>query len=654
MRKARFLLAVLLLKAGLTFAAADKAPAWLQQAAEAATPLHAIDADALVLLHERKVQVDRRGRLIIEERKAVRVLTHSGRSHAQISKIYNTDSEKVVRFRAWLLRPSAPTKEYGKKKVMDMALTDNDIYNEARIKIITASSDVSRAEQGVVFGGESRTEVRTVFSQFSWLFQDWLPTLTSRLAVTLPEGWQAQSATFNHPAIRPTVEANRRIWELRDLKEIAAEPASPPLSSLAPRVAVSLFPGPGSDAPLLSFGNWRDVSQFLSGLADPQAVPDGGIASKAQELTSQAQTQMEKIRAVGSYVQDVNYVSIQTGLGRGGGYRPNAASEVFAKSYGDCKDKTALARAMLQSVGIDSYSVAIFSGDPGYVQESWPSPHQFNHAIVAVQVDESVQSPAIIEHSKFGRLLFFDPTDDETPVGRLPRSHEDSLVLVAAGDEGELVRVPTTTPEANRLERRIEAVLATDGSVKATIVEESQGAAAVAESRAFKIRSTAEYREFIQEWVAQGITGASVEQIQAAPEAGGFRLKVDFAAETYGKSMQRLLIFKPALVARRRSLALIEDHREHPVTLQSTAFAETARIQIPDGFAVDEMPDPIEMQEEFGSYVLRCRQEEGHLLMERSLTLKRSTVAPESYSQVRGFFLRIRDAEQTPVVLIRE
>ncbi len=47
-------------------------------------------------------------------------------------------------------------------------------------------------------------------------------------------------------------------------------------------------------------------------------------------------------------MQNIQYISIQTGLGRGGGYRPHASNEVFAKSYGDCKDKANLMRAMLK------------------------------------------------------------------------------------------------------------------------------------------------------------------------------------------------------------------------------------------------------------------------------------------------------------------
>src|SRR5919202_1263755 len=114
--------------------------------------------------------------------------------------------------------------------------------------------------------------------------------------------------------------------------------------------------------------------------------------------------------------QKVQYIAIQTGLGQGGGYRPHASTEVFAKSYGDCEDKANLMRAMLKADGIQSYLVAIYAGDPSYVREEWASPGQFNHCIIAVRVSDETQAPTIVQHPKLGRLLIFDATDDDTPV----------------------------------------------------------------------------------------------------------------------------------------------------------------------------------------------------------------------------------------------
>ena len=102
--------------------------------------------------------------------------------------------------------------------------------------------------------------------------------------------------------------------------------------------------------------NWVEVSRWLSGLHDSQWAPDAAITEKVRQLTAGAKTELEKIHAIGHYVQNIRYISIQIGLNRGGGMRPHTAAEVFAKSYGDCKDKANLMRAMLKVLDIDGVS----------------------------------------------------------------------------------------------------------------------------------------------------------------------------------------------------------------------------------------------------------------------------------------------------------
>ena len=43
-----------------------------------------------------------------------------------------------------------------------------------------------------------------------------------------------------------------------------------------------------------------------------------------------------------------------------------------------------LAANILAAAGVRSWLVSIYSGDPDYVRDSFPSPQQFNHAIVAI------------------------------------------------------------------------------------------------------------------------------------------------------------------------------------------------------------------------------------------------------------------------------
>src|SRR5205085_8991178 len=241
-------------------------------------------------------------------------------------------------------------------------------------------------------------------------------------------------------------------------------------------LAVSYYPpANASSLSIKTFSNWGDVAAWMSELEDPQVVVDDALARKAYELTALAKTEFKNISSIAQYVQNIQYISVQTGLGRGGGYRPHASTEVFAKSYGDCKDKANLMRAMLKVVGITAIPVSIYAGDPTYVRAGWPSPQQFNHCIIAVKVSDQTQASTIIQHPTLGRLLIFDPTDEQTPVGDLPFHLQGSLALIDSKTETDLVKMPVTPPEMNQLERTATLELLADGATSGQIKEQANG-----------------------------------------------------------------------------------------------------------------------------------------------------------------------------------
>ena len=116
----------------------------------------------------------------------------------------------------------------------------------------------------------------------------------------------------------------------------------------------------------------------------------------------------------------------------------------------------------------------------------------------------------------------------------------------------------------------------------------------------------------------------------------------------------RLLVFKPAVIARGDSVRLDGQTRKHPVVLESEAFSETVRFKLPAGFDVDEMPDPVKINSDFGSYTASYEVKDGQLVFTRSLVQRAATIPVEKYGDVRAFFGRVRASEEAPVVLARK
>ncbi|HEX4951685.1 MAG TPA: transglutaminase-like domain-containing protein [Blastocatellia bacterium] len=639
--------------AALTIAAlADDAPAWLRQAASGVTPSYDKKVPAVVLLDESRVTITDEGKVKTVNTFAIKILTKEGRGAAVAHEAYQTNTGKLRELKAWLLPTTGKVREYGKRDYVDEAAADNDVYNEYRIRSISATNE---AQVGDVFGYESTCEETTVFTQFDWTFQGRLPVVASRFIVTSPDNWNVESITFNHAKVAPIINGRTQMWELHNLPPIEPCPNAPPLSSVVPRLAVNLFPPANAKTTYgRSFKTWADVSAWTFELTDGQANVNDALAAKAKALTSSASTEFEKVQAIARYAQSVRYISIQTNIARGGGYRPHAATEVLAKNYGDCKDKANLMRAMLRAIGIESYLVSIYSGDPTYVRAEWPSPQQFNHCIIAVKVSAATNAEAIVQHATLGRLLIFDPTDEHTPFGTLPDHEQDSLALIIAGANGALLKMPTAT-ETVQLERTVEATLTAEGTLTATLREQATGAMAAYSREEFKSLSETDYRKRIESFIARGVPRAHVTKIKPQDASPHFQLEVELTAAEYAQNLQnKLLLFKPALLHYREAVTLSETKREQPILLDADSRHEIIRITLPPGYAIDELPDAQTIKESFGQCELKYEVKDGTVIYSRTIRLKKETIPASQAEQVKSFFARIKAAEQAPVVLLRK
>src|ERR1041385_6656308 len=150
------LLSVLVFAVSASAAPGDETPQWVQQAVTIKVPTYEKDVPAVVLLDEESTTIGSDGKVNEVYNFAIRVLRREGREYAEGHVGYIPDIGKVKDFRAWLIRPSGETKRYGKDDVIDVAGDLNDVYNEYRVRRVSAADD---ADTGAVF---ARSEERRV------------------------------------------------------------------------------------------------------------------------------------------------------------------------------------------------------------------------------------------------------------------------------------------------------------------------------------------------------------------------------------------------------------------------------------------------------------------------------------------------------------
>ena len=647
---ATVLLSFLSLSSPLFASREKELPSWVTEAATRSAPSYPGKVPAVVLLHERKVTIDSAGMIDTVTRHAVKILTHQGKGEAEAVEGYERGGRQVKSLRAWLVAPGGFVKTFDKASVEDLGAYSDELYNDYRFRRIRALN----AEIGAVFVYESETEEKGREAQDQFLFGGDLPTIESRYSITVPAAWTVSGRILNHQPVSPFVDGHTYTWVLKNLPFREPEEWAPHSDGTAPLLAVDFQPA-ASNPDWATFRTWSDVSRWHTRIAAPQAEVTPEMAAKVRQLTTGLSSEYENVRAVARYVQQVRYVEIAMDLSNDGGVRPHPAPQVFSRQYGDCKDKANLMRALLKSAGIESYLVIIYSGDRTFVKKDWPSPAQFNHMILAVQLSQPANVSATLA-TPLGRLLLFDPTDDKTPLGDLPFYEQGSYALLCAGEKGDILQMPVAAPEANLLSETVDAALDTTGKLTASLAIDSLGQAARKQRGLYTGDSSASYKALMEHYLNYYVKGVAIDHVETHDsfDQNHFSASLRFQAQSYGQVIQsRLLVFTPAVVEPSAIQFPVVAQRSQPIVLNARVYRKQVHTRLPAGFAVDEMPSPFKAETSFARFQVVYRQEPSELVMEEELRTENVTLPATDYEKVKQFFDRANGADSQKAVLVK-
>ena len=636
---------------------AATAPDWLAAAARAPLTVATREADAVVLLDEGLLEVERGGNRVMRSRQVTKILNEDGKKRAVAHVPYSAGSTKIQAFRAWLIQPDGKVVTYGKKEIADVAIHTSalELYGEARRQTISAVQD---ARPGAIFGYEAVVEGDSVFNQHQWFFQLPLPCERSTFAVKLASGWTLTDRTFNHAPVSPTREGGVATWTLTALPALADEPMSPPARVLSPWLAIDLVPPPRTpgDQAGIKTGSWLELSRYFTPRYDAAGRPDEAMRRRVEALLAGVASEEERIRRLCGFVQEVNYIFIQLNAAEAGGMIPRPSGRVLQCNYGDCKDKATLLRALLAIAGIKAHPLIVQANGRIDILPDWPAPTQFNHCILAIETAMPGDAAAVLMHPALGRLLVFDPTDEHTPLGLLARNRLARHALLLAGEAGGLVELPAAAAAGDRLVRELKAEIDPLGNLRVDLREDYAGVASSGARAEYRRKNADAFRKQIEGWMGGTLPALREVRVEAKDRfaEAGFTLEASCRSIGYGKLMRdELLVFKPVLLARRGVNRLLKKPRTLPVVLRASAFTERTEFKLPPGYVVDELPGAVRVETDFGRYVAETRAEDGRLVCDRSLELRSAEVPAADYEKARAFFEKVHQSEQSPVVLRR-
>ncbi len=629
------------------------APAWMRAQMGAQVPAHDAKADAVILYRDTVLTVTPNGKIKRLNRQVTKILRPDGVDQAR-PRFYYGPMYPITDLHGWSMTPDGKEYEVKERDAIDSADIDvegGELVTDLRMKLLA----IPGAQVGTVIGYEVEQELRPEFLSEDWDVQNIVPIGEERFTLILPAGWSYESHWLNHDTEAPrSLGPNQWVWVLNQVAPIKLEPFMPPWSGIAARMVLSMSP-PGKGS---GISTWNDIGVWYGRLIGDRHTTSVSMKQKVGELTANATTPLAKIQAIAKFVQtDIRYVAIELGIG---GHQPHLAADIFSHRYGDCKDNATLLSTMLKEIGVESY-YAIINTERGAVSASTPPNLQFNHAIVAIVLPagEGTDLPAQMQSAKWGRVLFFDPTDSLTPFGALRGELQANFALLVGQDGGELVQLPQLSPELSGVTRTATMELDDEGTLKGKVDEVHRGGHA-AQQRA-QLRAAAIDTDRIKpiERLAGGslsnfqVIKASILNLHA--EALPFEWHYTLEVANYSKTAGDLLLLRPRLLGNEAAGFLeAPGARVHAVEFdEPERDIDTVEIQLPVGYAVDELPPATNIENGFASYHSKTEFSGRTLRYTRTLEIKKLSVPPEKADELKLFYRKVAEDERSSAVLKR-
>jgi tetratricopeptide (TPR) repeat protein len=393
------------------------------------------------------------------------------------------------------------------------------------------------------------------------------------------------------------------------------------------------FLQPAPDVQISSFRSWDEVGRWYDSLQKNRVVPSPEVSAKAAEITKDAKSDDDKIRALYNYVStNFRYVGVAFGIGT---YQPHSADEVLSNGYGDCKDKHTLLASLLKAAGIEAWPALI--GSSHETDPDVPSPAQFDHVITAVHTGKDTKN-----------LLWLDVTSEVAPFEQLLINLRDKHALVIpANASASLIKTPEEPAFAGSEQFQIHGTLSDSGELQGTVDHQLRGDAEIFVRSAFRRVPQQQWKELIQRMsYALGYSGivSDVNASNPMNTVDPFRFSYKFDRKDYSEWVnKRITAPLPSL----RLPWLNDEHEKsgEPVQLDAPDdITYTADIQLPSGYT-PRLPQNVDLKSDFGEYHSRYSLENGTLHAERRLIVTKRHVPSAQYANYRDFVRKVSDDE---------
>ncbi len=565
--------------------------------------------------------------------------------------IYLNDQSSLLNFTAYTKKPNGEIIYLTKKDLHPTHVNESlsKVSHEKSLRLVFPG-----VEPGAVLYYGYTIDHKGFFSGDYWFIENELPKLYTKFTFEIPRiffryNYDWNYSSFNFSIEEPTVYKNilnqqsRKdaslifYWEKRDIPALEDEPFSPPYFDIAKYVSIDL-----------RYNSWNELGKMYRNMIkhyikDPDQT---AVKQLSDKICQGATTQREKIEKIFYYAQsEFRYLAFDFGES---GIIPHTFSEIVRNKYGDCKDMSILQVNLLNAQGIKAYPALVATKSRTLAKPSFISLKNFNHMIVYVKTDS-------------GQIYWLDATGDICPLGEIYPSIEgqQALVLFNKG-KVKFIQIPRSKCKDNVIQRVVHLTIDKNQNVAGHAKLFYTGNPNLSLRSRLREANENDFFKYIKSYVnahAGDIEISNLNYDQPDLFETQMNINFDFSKENFGSSLNKLVVFNPALFKLGSDLnKLVDETRKYPIHLGSPiSITDEVHIHFdPAQYQIEGLFKTISCYKSFGNFSCKVNQlEPGHLVYKRTYNLQKGILGKTLYKDLQELEKAIARAADQNIALKR-
>ncbi|MBI1770029.1 MAG: DUF3857 domain-containing protein [Bacteroidetes bacterium] len=516
----------------------------------------------------------------------------------------------------------------------------------------------------------------TITSDFLFNFQDWefqttIPTRWSEYRASIPEyynyekfmqGYVALSVNENEQVqnsftinsserspiggARTTTtsfsqdkieyQENRFRWAAKDVPAFKKEPfmtgSRDYVSKINFELAFTKFSDQFSNPGIKRYmGTWEDISKTYLDRVGKEITGNNSLKNKVEEILAGVSDPEQKVATVFNYVrQNI----LWDGANRE--YPENSPKKTLEEKKGNSAEINFLLASLLEKAEINVSPVLLSTRDHGFVRETMPVSTQFNYVVCLAKVGQ--------------KSILLDATDKFLPVGMLPERCLNGKGLVASAEGFQWVSLQS--PTKTKTFYSADLKLTDSGELKGSLKIDKTGYSSADARKSYLANGEKDYLKAFTEGRSWTLSKSEFQNVNEIHQP--FKEIHELTINEHITEAGSTIYLSPFILAKAKENPFKLEKRTYPVDF-AHAFDEmyTARITIPEGYVIDEMPKSkvIALPENTARYSYNAAQAGNTISITSSLVINRSLFTQEEYPNLREFYSQLVAKQAEQIVL---